>query len=64
MAEDGRYNLVTLERLVEARAGEFPHRADEWTSYLYFLREFAGPDGSVPATFDWLIQETFNELVP
>jgi Chain length determinant protein len=63
MAEDGRYNLVTLERLVEARSGEFPHRADEWTSYLYFLREYAGPDGAVPASFDWLIQETFAELV-
>jgi capsular polysaccharide biosynthesis protein len=64
VSEDGRYNLVALEHLVEERRRDFPHRADEWSSYLYFLREYAEPDGSVPATFDWLIQETFAELVP
>jgi hypothetical protein len=62
-AADGRYNLVALERLVEARAGDYPERAEEWSSYLFFLREYAGPDGNVPATFDWLIQDTFGELV-
>jgi DNA repair exonuclease SbcCD ATPase subunit len=64
VAEDGRYNLVALEHLVEKRQRDFPHKADEWSSYLYFLREYADADGSVPATFDWLIQETFAELVP
>ncbi len=64
VAEDGRYNLVALEHLVEKRRRDFPHKADEWSSYLYFLREYADADGSVPATFDWLIQETFAELVP
>ncbi len=42
---------------------EFPERVDEWSSYLYFLREYAEPDGSVPASFDGLIQNTFAELV-
>jgi capsular polysaccharide biosynthesis protein len=59
----GTFNLLRLERLVEERGGEFPERADEWASYLYLLREYAGPDGSVPASFDGLIQDTFAELV-
>ena len=54
---------VTLEKLVEEKRHEFPDRADDWTSYLYFLREHAAADGTVPATFDWLIQDTFAELV-
>jgi capsular polysaccharide biosynthesis protein len=60
---DGRFNLVALERLVEERRGDFPDRAEEWLSYLYFLRDYAAPDGSVPASFDGLIQDTFSELV-
>jgi capsular polysaccharide biosynthesis protein len=59
----GAYNLLRLERLVDDRRGEFPDRAEEWSSYLYFLREYAAPDGSVPASFDTLIEATFAELV-
>jgi hypothetical protein len=54
---------MVLERLVNDRGEEFPDRRDEWTSYLYFLREYAEPDGTVPSSFDWLIEETFSELV-
>ena len=61
--KDGAYNLLRLERLVDERRGEFPDRAEEWSSYLYFLREYAAPDGSVPASFDTLIEATFAELV-
>jgi len=57
------YNLVTLERLVESRAAEFPDRADEWASYLYFLREHASADGSLPESLDGLIGEAFAEIV-
>ena len=60
---DGRWNLFHLERLVDERSGEFPERVEEWSSYLYFLREYANPDGTVPASFDVLIEETFGELV-
>jgi hypothetical protein len=59
----GRWNLVSLELLVERRAAEFPDRREEWSSYLYFLREYAAADGSIPASFDWLIEDTFGELV-
>jgi hypothetical protein len=59
----GRYNLLELERLVEQRGSGFPDRVDEWRSYLFFLRDYAGPDGVVPLSFDWLIQDTFAELL-
>ena len=63
-ASGGGWNLLVLEKLVNDRGQEFPERIDEWLSYLYFLREYAEPDGSVPTSFDWLIQDTFSELVP
>jgi hypothetical protein len=59
---NGHYNLVTLEGLVEHRSGEFPDRAEEWTSYLFFLRDYAAPDGSLPDSFDSLISDTFSDL--
>jgi capsular polysaccharide biosynthesis protein len=59
----GGWNLLVLEKLVNDRGQDFPDRVDEWLSYLYFLREYAEPDGSVPTSFDWLIQDTFSELV-
>lgn len=59
----GAWNLIALERLVADRVAEFPDKRDEWISYLYFLREYAEPDGAIPSSFDWLIQDTFAELV-
>lgn len=59
----GRYNLLSLERIVEERGAEFPDRVEEWSSYLFFLRDHASADGAVPPSFDWLIQDTFGELV-
>jgi capsular polysaccharide biosynthesis protein len=59
----GSYNLVTLERLVDERGSAFPERLQEWSSYLYFLREYASADGVVPASFDGLIYDTFEELL-
>lgn len=61
--EEGVYNLVELQQLVDERAESYPERADEWRSYLFFLRDYAAPDGSLPAQFDWLILDTFRELV-
>jgi len=60
----GAWNLLVLERLVNDRGDEFPDKRDEWVSYLYFLREYAEPDGTVPSSFDWLIHDTFAEIVP
>ena len=62
-AARGHWNLLELQRLVDQRGGEFPERMDEWLSYLFFLREYAEPDGTVPASFDWLIEDEFAEIV-
>jgi capsular polysaccharide biosynthesis protein len=59
---NGYYNLLALERLVAQKGGQFPDRLDEWSSYLFFLRDHASPDGSIAASFDWLIEETFADL--
>jgi capsular polysaccharide biosynthesis protein len=59
----GSYNLVALEQLVDERGSAFPERLEEWSSYLYFLREYAASDGAVPASFDGLIHDTFEELL-
>lgn len=62
-ATGGRYNLVGLEQLVGERGGAFPERLEEWSSYLYFLREYAASDGSLPASFDPLVGDTFGEIL-
>jgi len=62
-ATRGRYNLVGLEQLVGERGGAFPERLEEWSSYLYFLREYAASDGSLPASFDPLVGDTFGEIL-
>ncbi len=59
----GHWNLVELQKLVDERGREFPDRMDEWISYLFFLREYAEVDGTVPASFDWLIEDEFAEIV-
>ena len=58
-----RWNLHELENLVRSRGDQYPDRVPEWESYLFFLRDYASSDGSVPETFDWLIQDAFSELV-
>jgi len=62
-ADGGAYNLTALERLVAERGGAHPQRAEEWSSYLYFLRDYAGADGSLPPSFDALVEETFEPLL-
>ena len=58
----GQWNLNELSRLVEERGQEHPDRQDEWQSYLFFLRSYAESDGTIPASFDWLIEEQFSVL--
>src|SRR4051794_1179918 len=60
---NGAFNLQALEQLVEARGTRFPERIEEWRSYLFFLRDYAEPDGTLPGSFDWLVQDTFRELL-
>ena len=59
----GRWNLPRLEQLVADHGGEFPARVDEWRSYLYFLKDHADAQGNLPSRFDWLVEDTFRELL-
>ena len=61
--EPGEWRIEDLERLVSERGGEHPDRIEEWRYYVHFLREHAGPDGTLPASFDYLIDETFAEIL-
>ena len=57
------FNLIELEHLVSARSQEFPDRAVEWTSYLFFLRDYSDVDGALPQTFDYLVEDVFADLI-
>jgi len=57
------YNIDTLERLVESRSADFPHRVAEWETYLFELRSKAGTDGSLPGSLNGLVEDVFAPLV-
>jgi hypothetical protein len=59
----GAFNLAALERLVADGVARHPERREEWESYLFFLRDYAGADGSLPPRFDGLVEETFGDLL-
>ncbi len=56
------WSLPELERLVEQHAAASPSRVEEWRYYLLYLRDFAGPGGELPPSFDSLVHEAFSEL--
>jgi hypothetical protein len=56
--------LHELERLVAAAGAEHPERVEEWRWYLFYLRDFARPDGSLDPTFGLLIETAFSVLLP
>jgi hypothetical protein len=57
------WNLWDLERLTRESAGDDAVRDEERTFLLMYLREFAGPDGLLPADFDSLVRDSFGDLV-
>jgi capsular polysaccharide biosynthesis protein len=59
----GTYTLTDREDLVTRRGNEHPEKLEEWQSYLFFLRDYATSDGRIPASFDWLIADTFSDLL-
>jgi hypothetical protein len=59
----GAYNVEVLERLVGEHGDEQPERRDEWNHYLLSLREHAAPDGTLPRSFDALVDDVFAELL-
>ncbi len=61
--EPGAWRIEELERLVSDRGSQYPDKIEEWRYYVHFLREQAAPDGTLPASFDYLIDETFAEIL-
>ena len=62
-AEPREWNLWELERVTREAAGADTARDEERSFLLMYLREFADPDGMLPATFDPLVRETFGDLL-
>jgi hypothetical protein len=62
--QPGGWSIHDLERLVAEHGDEDPDRLEEWRYYVHFLREHADVDGRLPATFDYLVEETFGALLP
>ena len=58
----GAWNVEELERWVDANTAEPMEQVDEWRTYLFFLRQHAAADGSLPPQFDGLIQDVFGDL--
>lgn len=62
VARAGSWNIGDLQRAVDSQSDATPEQVEEWGTYLYFLREHASSDGSLPRQFDGLVQEVFGEL--
>lgn len=60
----GRWTLQGLEALTRERtaAGAASGQQDEWSTYLFFLREHADADGALPPAFDQLVNDVFGPL--
>jgi len=62
-ARPGTWNLNELQAAVDAYADPTPEQAENWRTYLYFVREHASPDGTLPRSLDPLIADVFAEIV-
>ena len=57
------FNLSELESLVDASRDRYPDRYDEWQAYVFYLRDHAEIDGSLPSNFHPLVEDVFAELL-
>jgi hypothetical protein len=57
------WNLWELERAAREHAGDDVVKNEERAYLLMYLREFAGPDGTLPADFDGLVRDAFGDLL-
>ena len=57
------WNLWELERVARDHTSDDLAKNDERAYLLIYLREFAGPDGNLPADFDGLVRDAFGDLV-
>jgi len=61
--DPGGWNLGELEAWLDTEGAIWPERVDDWAAYLFYLRDYAEPDGSLPASFDALLDEVFGSVV-
>jgi hypothetical protein len=59
----GTWNLNELEAAVDAYADPTPQQAENWRTYLFFVRQHASPDGTLPRSLDPLIADVFADIV-
>jgi hypothetical protein len=59
----GAWNVNDLERAVGAQSNATAEQAEEWSTYLFFLREHASSDGALPPQFDGLVEDVFGSVV-
>jgi len=62
-ARAGTWNLNDLQRAVDGQTDATPEELENWRTYLYFVREHASPDGSLPRSMDALIADVFAEVL-
>ena len=60
----GSWTLQALEALTRKRslAGASTAQQEDWSTYLFLLREHADADGNLPASFDQLVNAVFGPL--
>ena len=61
--EPREWNLWELGRASRDHASDDVARNEERAYLLMYLREFAGPDGMLPADFDGLVRDAFGDLL-
>ena len=57
------WNLWELERAARDHTSDDVARNEERAYLLMYLREFAGPDGILPADFDGLVRDAFGDVL-
>jgi outer membrane biosynthesis protein TonB len=57
------WNLWELERAARDHVDDDVAQAEERSYLLLYLREFAGPDGVLPADFDGLVRDAFGDVL-
>jgi hypothetical protein len=62
-ASPREWNLWELERAARDHSEDDVARAEERSYLLMYLREFAGPDGVLPADFDGLVRDAFGDVL-
>ena len=58
-AEPRSWNVWELDRVLKDSGGA----SEEREFLLLYLRDYAGPDGTLPLDFDGLVRESFGDLL-